>query len=219
MNEDFATHDENWLQADDNSLGKQEKRVKLALEMSEHSDRQDVTNATVGARRKMSTKMCLKMLVEQADDGNEGHMAIQAIVTAGVAAGIAAACAPDGAIRNAIDAAITTACAANGAVTNAIVTACAPGGAISNVLKLNSRVTAVLAMNSLAVAPADIIIAPPRDAIDDTPENFPQTVHELRTLSLATVNQLLQFYDLTADGTLQSKRARLATFCVVRGGA
>lgn len=70
--------------------------MRLSLEMETHQDRENVTEATIGARRVGSVRMALRRM---AADVPEAHLPFQAV--------IAAACGPEGEFT----AMINTACA------------------------------------------------------------------------------------------------------------
>ncbi|KAI8802427.1 hypothetical protein BJ742DRAFT_833032 [Cladochytrium replicatum] len=128
-------------------IGRQVKRLKAAVSLSDVHDFPNITDTTIGDRAVSLNKMTMNHLVNAAAPGvNAGDLAASIVLAINVACdrngpitnsitnAINVACAPNGPITNAITNAIATACQPGGAVSNAITVACQPGGAVSNAI-------------------------------------------------------------------------------------
>jgi hypothetical protein len=224
-----ALHDEN---RDPNQvpthgdIGRQYKRLKVADNLSDMVDAQNVTETTVGERTVGLVNLSLQSLTDTMDPSQAGLIAV---IQTAVTNAINTACGPDGAVTNAISTAcgpngavtnaINTACGPNGAVTNAINTACGPDGAVTNAITAALLVTELKAIarqkNSQIRSPTGTIFALVNSAGVPV-DPFPATLGDFWSLDLGSINHLLVAYRLGTQGNLAAKRRRLAEFCNIQ---
>jgi hypothetical protein len=111
-------------------IGRQVKRVKVAMQLEDIQD-VDVVNAeTVGERSIRAGSMILQGVLGEAAGGQAPETLVAAMLLA-----IQQACAPGGAIQGAITQACAPGGVIRGAIQGGISQACAPGGVISGAIQ------------------------------------------------------------------------------------
>ena len=177
-------------------LGRQYKRVQMASLLSTSSEYPAITDATVGDRFVAATRMAFELMASTEEPVESPRM------VAAVGAALRIACGPGGVLREMLRHEIEMSCAPRGAFREMLDLSFAVAEGRSLARLLNGRV--VQAAGSMASLP---------NQHNQKPPSFPESYREYDSMDAGAVNDLLAFYGLPLNGSLGTKKRRLAAFC------